>query len=298
MLLADMSSEVPHIIARRTIGTRIGEGLAEQGRLRDDAMSRTLDAIDDLKHEIDDRYDVLVCISTSALRRASNGAAFSRRIEEIAGEPLRILSGEEEARASFIGAVRSANDALRSHGVVDVGGGSTEYAIGADDEPRLVNSYEIGAVRLTEKVPALDGKRGVVDTASREKARAVAETVLEPIRSVPRVEEVLCVGGSATTVIAVLHNGQDTGNDVFARADLARAFGRLCGLELEARKRLPGMEPQRADILPAGIMILDVVLACTGRDRGRVARGDLLLGTLLQERDRRSADDAKERSSP
>jgi exopolyphosphatase/guanosine-5'-triphosphate,3'-diphosphate pyrophosphatase len=297
MLLADMVPLVPHVEAQRTIGTRIGEGLAEEGLLRDDAIARTLDAIGELKREIDGRYDVLLCISTSALRRASNSQEFARRIEELTGEPLQILSGELEARGSFIGAVASANDAAHTHGVVDVGGGSTEYAIGAGDDPQLMSSYEIGAVRLTEQFPSLAGAHGRVDWRSRNGARAAVSAVLEPLRSLPPVEEILCVGGSATTAFAVLHAGEANGDESFTLQDLARIFDQLCGLELEARKRLPGMRPQRADILPAGVLVLDVVLAFTGHERGRVARGDLLLGTLLQERERRSADDARERPS-
>jgi exopolyphosphatase / guanosine-5'-triphosphate,3'-diphosphate pyrophosphatase len=297
MLLADMCASLPRVEAQRTIGTRIGEGLVEEGALRDDAIARTLDAIQELKAEIEGRYDVLVCIATSALRRASNRQTFARSIEALTGEPLRILSGEEEARASFLGAVRSADGRAHSHGVVDVGGGSTEYAIGAGDEPQLANSYEIGAVRLTENVPALTGANGPVDSSSAANARALVRSILEPLPSLPHVDEILCVGGSATTALAVLHPGETDAGDAFTRDDLKRVFDLLCGLELEARKRLPGMRPQRADILPAGVIILDVVLELTGHDGGRIARGDLLLGTLLQERERRSADDARERPS-
>lgn len=292
MLLADMRMPLPRIMAQRTIGTRIGEGLREEGMLRGDAIARTLDALEELKDEIAGRYDVLVCIATSALRRAGNSQEFIGRAEALTGERLRVLSGEEEARNSFIGAVRSANGVAHSHGVVDVGGGSTEYAIGAGDEPQIANSYEIGAVRLTERLPALAGREGSVDASSRKMARAMVMKALEAIPSLPFVDEILCVGGSATTALAVLHpNGTDS-DDLFTRGDLFRIIDLLCALELEARKRLPGMRPQRADILPAGALILDAVLELTGHDRGRVARGDLLLGTLLQERQRRSADDA------
>jgi exopolyphosphatase / guanosine-5'-triphosphate,3'-diphosphate pyrophosphatase len=295
MLLADMAPMQPRIEAQRTIGTRIGQDLRESGELREDAIERTLDAVGQLKHEIDGQYDILLCIATSALRRASNGRRFAQRFEAIIGERLRVLSGEEEARGSFVGAVRAANGMAHSHGVVDVGGGSTEYAAGVGDEPQLANSYEIGAVRLTENLPALDGRHGPVDLPSRKKARAAAASVLQPLRSLPPVEEILCVGGSATTAIAVLHPGDADDRDAFTREDLMRILDLLCGLELEARKRLPGMRPQRADILPAGVIILDAVLELSGHDRGRVARGDLLLGMLLQEQERRSADDARER---
>jgi exopolyphosphatase/guanosine-5'-triphosphate,3'-diphosphate pyrophosphatase len=291
MLLADMQPEVPRTEAARTIGTRIGEGLRERGELREDAMARTLDALSELKSEINGHYDRLVTIATSALRRAKNGDAFAGRLQAITGVPLRILSGEEEAAASFRGAVGSLGDSAASHGVVDVGGGSTEYALGSGCLPELARSYEIGAVRLTERFPKLAGNAGVVDAASRDGAYEEARTILEPMRALPRAERIACVGGSATTTLAILGGGTATASE-FVREDLRELFERLCDTVLEARKRLPGMRPQRADILPAGIIVLDAALESTGHDRAVVAPGDLLLGTLLQERERVSADEA------
>jgi exopolyphosphatase/guanosine-5'-triphosphate,3'-diphosphate pyrophosphatase len=294
MLLADMGPQIPHIEAAETIGTRIGEGLGTEGELRSDAMARTLDALRDLRERLEGRYEYLTCIATSALRRARNGDAFAASVAELTGAPLRVLTGEEEARASFEGAVDSASCEERVRAVVDVGGGSTEYAIGRH-VPDTVNSYEIGAVRLTEHFPALAGKCGPMDAQTREAAHATAREALRAIALLPKVEEVLCVGGSATTALAVMAGG-DNGEkrDDLTRDDLQRLFVQLCGMDLEARKRLPGMRPQRADILPAGIVILDVVLESAGLSRGRVAPGDLLLGVLLQERERRTRDERAE----
>ncbi|MGB6951163.1 MAG: hypothetical protein WBE15_04380, partial [Candidatus Cybelea sp.] len=154
LLLADVEPEKPRIEVARSTGTRIGEGLGERGHLADEAMARTLDAIAQLQRAIRGHYVRLFAISTSALRRADNGEAFAQRVQEMLGVPLRILSGEEEAIASYRGGL-TAFGALRGEraGVLDVGGGSTEYAAGTSTEPESVISCEIGAVRLTEAVP-------------------------------------------------------------------------------------------------------------------------------------------------
>jgi exopolyphosphatase / guanosine-5'-triphosphate,3'-diphosphate pyrophosphatase len=292
MLLVDMRLAIPRVEAARAIGTRIGEGLQQEGELRAGAIARTLEALGALRHEIAGRYDTLVAIATSALRRASNAAAFADEVRASIGAPLRILSGEEEARASFRGAVASAADAASSHGVIDVGGGSTEYALGTDCTPEIVRSYEIGAVRLTERVPELTGKTGSVSGRARTEAYRVAQTILAPMRELPHTDRVLCVGGSATTSAAILGGGTAREPATFSTDDLRLLLNRLCESDLEARKHIPGMRPQRADILPAGVIVLDVTLSSTGHPSATVATGDLLLGTLLQERDRIAGDEA------
>ncbi len=288
MLLADMQPGIPRVEAARTIGTRIGEGLRESGELRADAMARTLDALRQLRREIDGRCDVLVTIATSALRRAQNATAFAAQTHALTGVPLRILTGEEEAAASFRGAVGSLSSAASSHGVVDVGGGSTEYAIGSGCVPELVRSYEIGAVRLTERIPELAGNHGTVGAQARDTAYEAARAVLSPMRTLPKTDRILCVGGTATTSLSICHGDEA----LLSRDDLHALFERLCAIDLEARKRVPGMRPQRADILPAGIIVLDVAFDYAGHSNATVAPGDLLLGTLLQERERVVGDEA------
>ena len=290
MLLADLRATPPHIEAARTIGTRIGEGLGERGRLGDEPMKRTLDALRDLLGDIHGRYQRLVVISTSALRRAENGEEFAQRVKDLTGEPLRIVSGEEEAAASYRGATTMTEIANGTHaGVVDIGGGSTEYATGEGVTPHFTHSYEIGAVRLTETFPALNGSAAPAGNDVVNQARAFARSVLFAVREAPHVEQVLFVGGSATTTAAMLRiaDPSTTANGTsFSRAALAQLFNRLCAIDLEARKQLPGMRPQRADILPAGIILIDSVLELLGHERATVAKADLLLGVLLQEHER------------
>ena len=247
-------------------------------------MARTLDAAGQLLRAMRGHYVRLYAIATSALRRAENGDAFAQRVQDLLRVPLRTLSGEEEAAASYRGALTAFDGQPNQRtGVLDIGGGSTEYAVGDSATPQAVTSCEIGAVRLTEAIPQLSGTG---DAGAVERARAMAREALAPIAECAAVERVALVGGSATTTAAIVRKrptAQST--TMLTRDDLAAALERLVPMTLDERKAVPGMRAQRADILPAGIIVLDEALAAIGQDRAVATTADLLLGVLLQERD-------------
>jgi len=287
VLLADVAPSAPHVDLARSVGTRIGEGQGEDGALGAEPMRRTLEAVKQLHRAIRGHYLRLFAVSTSAVRRAPNAAEFADAVQEILGVPLRILSGEEEAAASYRGALTAFGD-LRGQrvGVIDTGGGSTEYAVGTGFEAERLVSCEIGAVRLTELVPELAGRDGVVDLTTIERARSIARAALEPLGAFPPVDRLAFVGGSATTTAGVVR-GRRAKISSFAmtRADLQKVLVRLCATSLKQRRDIPGIKPQRADILPGGIIVLDTVLDILKRDAAVATAADLLLGFLLQQRD-------------
>jgi exopolyphosphatase/guanosine-5'-triphosphate,3'-diphosphate pyrophosphatase len=291
-LLADMAPAVPHVELARSIGTRIGEGLKERGHLGDEPMERTLDAVRQHMQALRGHYVRMFAIATSALRRADNADEFTRRVSELTGVPVQIISGEDEASASYRGALTMVGakpgEVL---GVVDVGGGSTEYAVGSGDAPDRTISCEIGAVRLTETLPVLAGRDGAVEPGVIEQARSRASDALKPLLTeFPEVTRLALVGGSATTAAAIVRAKRARPDRYeVSRDDLDRTLTRLCAMPLEERKTVIGMQPQRADILPAGIIVLETVLDITRQSRAVATTADLLLGHLLQQRDRRPA---------
>jgi exopolyphosphatase/guanosine-5'-triphosphate,3'-diphosphate pyrophosphatase len=226
-------------------------------------------------------------VATSALRRAENGEEFSQRVQDLLDTPLRILSGEEEAAASYRGALTVLGE-LRGErvGVLDVGGGSTEYATGTSTEPEKVITCEVGAVRVTEAVPRLAGREGAVEEAAVQRARAMARKALEPLTECAAVERLALVGGTATTIAGIVR-GRRTPIHSFdlTGEDLQRGLERLLAMPLEERKKVEGMKPQRADILPAGIIVIETAMEIIGADKAVATSSDLLLGILLQERE-------------
>jgi exopolyphosphatase / guanosine-5'-triphosphate,3'-diphosphate pyrophosphatase len=300
VLLADVEPERPRIELAHSIGTRIGEGVKERGALGEEPMQRTLNAVKAHLRAVRGHYVKLYTIATSALRRAENGEAFTERMHALTGVPVDILSGEQEAIASYRGAI-TVFEPLHGEelGVVDVGGGSSEYAVGSDSSPERTTSCEIGAVRLTENVPLLAGRDGVVDLDTIEHARTLAREALAPIAEFPHVAHLSLVGGSATSVASLIR-GKRTKFDAYeiSRNDLQRALVRLCALSLEERKKLDGIKPQRADILPGGIIVLSTILDLAGHDRATVTTADLLLGYLLQQYDGVRGQDRAGRPGP
>lgn len=283
-LVARFGDGVPETLLHRSTGTRIGEGLRERGHLEEAAMERTLDAISEHARAIREHGTTFAIIATSALRRADNETAFEDRVRALTGTGIEIISGDEEAACSFAGAL-SGIDATAGErfGVLDVGGGSSEYAVGTKEQCERVVSCEIGAVRLTEAFPQLAGTSADISTEILDRARAYARAALEPARQLGRTERLVLVGGSATTAVSLVRGKREFFSYAeLAPADVAGWIGRLASLPLAERKTLPGMNPQRADILLAGLLIIDEMLRMGAHGTTLVSTSDVLLGYLLR----------------
>ncbi len=273
-------------IEHRQTGTRLGEGLRDRGPLAPAAKARTLAAVEAFAAAARTHDASLACIATSAMRRASDAAAFATELEAVTGVPLQILDGRAEAEASFRGA-RYGNGSDGSRvAVLDIGGGSTECAVGRDDRLEAAHSIEIGSVRLTEAFPGLAGNdAGDVARATAREARAFLCSELAAFSQIGRVDRLVAVAGTALTIAAVArgsHVEHVTGTTL-SRATIDETIDTLLGLPLQARRELPGMLPQRADVLAAGGLILSTTLSLT-RVRAAVAESnDLLLGFLLAQ---------------
>ncbi|MBV8245886.1 MAG: hypothetical protein JOZ38_08195 [Candidatus Eremiobacteraeota bacterium] len=292
-LIADFSAKryrffgqpITRVLAQRSVGTRVGEGLQEAGFLGEAPIWRTLDAVESHLDAMAGQFDRLYAIATSALRRAANAHVFTERVRALTSVPLRVLSGDEEARCAFRGAVMSIpHSEEQRFGVLDTGGGSTEYGVGDHDHAERVVSCETGAVRLTEAFPKLaeGGRSGLRKTI--EGARESAREMLAPLASFEAVHDLAVVGGTATTTCSLIRGNRGRFSHMdFTRSELEETFERLVELPLRKRRRLAGMNPQRADILPAGMIVLDAALELTGHDRATVSTTDMLFGFLLLE---------------
>ena len=275
-------------LAAESRGTRIGQGLGADGTLAADARERTLAAIGDYVAIARERgARAIDVVATSALRRAGDAAAFGAEVAGLTGIAPQILSGAEEASFSFLGAT-AARGGQREIAVLDVGGGSSDLAIDTPAHAREAGtvrrtiSCEIGAVRLSERHPALLGA-GPLDEHERNaleaQARSDVARVLAPYAAQRGFAELIVVGGSAFTAAAMVANGMRDGT-AMTRDDCAHLISALLARGLEERKRLPHIRPQRADILPAGLIVIDEACRLLDVDRFTVSEADLLLGYL------------------
>jgi exopolyphosphatase / guanosine-5'-triphosphate,3'-diphosphate pyrophosphatase len=269
-------------------GTRLGTGLQESGRLDPGARVRTLEAVADYMHDVRKLGALVACIATSAMRRAADGVEFTSAVRTLTGAAPHVLSGDEEASYSFLGATQTA-DGDEPIAVLDVGGGSTELAVDVPGQARrqaavaYTCSVEVGAVRLAERHPALLGGTALAP-AERVRvltaARADAAAILAPFARAPRPVRLVAVGGSAFTAAAMVAQATLRDGVTMRAPQRAALLDALLARDLDARKALPLIRPQRADILPAGIAIIDEACRILGVPAATVSVDDLLAGYL------------------
>ncbi len=245
---------------------RLGEGVANSGVLNDSAMARARECLERYVRTAR-RFGIeasgIIAVGTAQARDASNAGGFFRDLEQSLGLRFRILTGEEEARATFLGALPPGSDP-RNAVVMDIGGGSTELvAMPRPDKSISGESLGIGAVRITEKFllsdPVSDAEFWAAEDAIN---RALA--VLKPWRkSLEREGEPLrfvAVAGTAVT-LAMLQLGIEEfradriDGTKITRGDAHRLVEELKWRTVSERKTMPGMEAKRADVILAGALI-------------------------------------------
>ena len=267
-LLADVSGSGFVRLWRDREGTRLFAGLDEKGNLNPDSMDKTVSAVRRMASEARQQgAEKLAVFATSAARDAANGQEFMAAVEREAGVPLRIISGEEEAELSFLGA-SAAVEAERC-GMIDIGGGSTEIAIGTARGLECAFSCQMGAVRLFQKLQ-LNRKE---DMEPVEKA--AGEILAEHLQEFPGLElpeTWVGTGGTFTTLAAMVLGQPWTDrthvHGIAITTGEIRDIGEmLAGMKVEERKLLPGMQPSRADIVVHGICILLGVMEQMGIGR-------------------------------
>jgi exopolyphosphatase/guanosine-5'-triphosphate,3'-diphosphate pyrophosphatase len=240
--------------------TRMGAGLAADGSLRPGTIEAVADVVARFAAEARRRgAEDVVAVATAAAREAPNGAALVAAVRASSGLELRIVDGDEEARLTFAGATAAAGIGPGDEAaVVDIGGGSTEVVVGrVGGELRYGRSFRIGSGRLHDLVqPADPPTAGDLDRARREVEGVLAADL-------PRVALAVAVGGTATAVGRLVGPALDG-----AALDRAAALLRAARSAEVAREH--GLDPERARILPAGLVILQAVAERLG---ARIAVG-------------------------
>jgi len=257
-------------LERRTIITRLGQGVDASGRLADEAMDRVAEAIASYR-EIIDRVGAerVVAVATSAMRDAENGPEFRDYLKSKFGVDARTISGDEEARLTFLGATAGRNDD-RNTVVIDIGGGSTEYVVGrAGEDPTFHTSTQMGSVRFTERFLKSD------PPAQRE-----LQDLAEEVRvMVPEIsaEHAIAVAGTATSLAAI-----DGAEEVHGyRRNLGaceRITAMLAGMPLEDRRNVKGLHPDRAPTIVAGAVILTESVRTLDLGEVEISDRDILHG--------------------
>ena len=280
-LLVDVAGATFKRLRRDREGTRLFAGLDEAGNLDRESMDKTVTAVRRMASEAAQLgAEKLAIFATSAARDAANGAEFMAAVERETGIPLRIISGEEEAELSFLGA--SAAVKAERCGMIDIGGGSTEIAIGTPEGIESAFSCQMGAVRLFRRL-RLERKEDMKPVEV-----AASEILDEKLREYPGLElpeTWVGTGGTFTTLAAMVlsqpwTNRTNVQGTVITCEQIREIGEKLAGMKVEERKQLPGLQPSRADIVVHGICILLGVMGRLGMDRITVSEWGNLDGYI------------------
>ncbi len=271
--------------------TRLGEGVDSAGKLGAEASARTLKAVTEFARLADTHgATVRAGVGTSALRDASDGAEFARRASEIFGGPVEIISGEREAELTFLAVSRDPDLPLEASVIAsDIGGGSSEVVLGDGEKSSFRTSLQLGAVRLTERTQPSDPWT----PEDLARARALADEAVAALPTAALETTFVACGGTAANLAGMALSAPGEGGTladihgfVLSAQTLDRQITTLASLPLAQRKSVPGLEPDRAEVIIAGAILQRALLQHFRLDALTVSVRGLrygLLSSLLQK---------------
>jgi len=280
----------------RTLGrlmriTRLGQGVDATGRLAEEAVERTVAVLHEYRSVLDRHgVDRVRMAATSAARDAANRDDFFAAATAAVGVPPELLGGEEEARLSFLGATAELDPADGPFLVADIGGGSTEFAVGTAGDPDGVLSTDIGCVRLTEKFLHSDPPAPEELSQAFDVVRSHLEDVSRVIPSVADVRRFVGLAGTVATMAAVelglaAYDRARVHHFLLTRAAAEDVFRTLATERRSQRVHNPGLEEARADVIVGGAVILVGILRHFELPACLVSESDILDGLVASLRD-------------
>lgn len=266
--------------------TRLGEGLIPTRLLQDGPRRRSLVVLRRFAEVARSfKAEQVAAVATSAVREAMNREELIVEIARETGLTLRVIDGREEARLTLLGVRHGLRLGSRRVLVVDVGGGSTEFVLAKGEAIEAIVSTGLGVVKLTEQYllsdPPTDGEL--------RRVKEVVGARIDRLRGeLPRLEEAQLVGtaGTVTTLAAIdlalaTYDRQKVQGHCLGLARVMELLARLASLPLRERRRIPGLESGRADVILAGAAIVGASLERLGYKEIRVSDGGLREGILL-----------------
>jgi exopolyphosphatase/guanosine-5'-triphosphate,3'-diphosphate pyrophosphatase len=289
LLVADVAGGRVSPLDRRSTVTRLGRGVDLSGHLSAEAIEDVCAAIGDYVGILEELgAGTVEAIATSAVRDADNGSAFIAELRERFALSARVLDGEEEARATYLGAT---SESLPTEPtlVVDIGGGSTELVVGTGDRVSFHDSLQAGVVRHTERCFS-----GDPPTAEEMEALAadVRSLIAMSVGAGVEVSQGIAVAGTPTSLAAVEmelepYDPSRVHGHVLALPSIQRMLSRLASVPLAERVEIPGLHPDRAPTIVAGVVILIETMRAFELEQIAVSEHDILYGTALAAADHR-----------
>ena len=261
LLIACREGERLYALRRERRGTRLFAGLVN-GALTQQSVQSSVEAVGELAAlaRADGARELFI-FATSAVRDAANGGEFTARAEDVSGARVEIVTGEEEAVLSYLGASEGG-----SCGVIDIGGGSTEFTLGEGSDIFGAVSLQMGAVRMNALQP-IESRADY--RATVERCQALIARDAQALLRLPKRESWVGVGGTMTTLgamerrVALFSMGECEGMSM-TLCEVSAWGDRLAALSIPQRRKIVGLMPQRADIIPSGVAILEAAMRSFG----------------------------------
>ena len=277
------------IITDRAEITRLGEGVDKTGAISSAGAERNFTTMKDyLRLCREMGVDEIVTVGTSALRDAQNGPAFIQRIARELGLELRVLSGEDEARYSYLAVDRGLRLKAEDVLVVDVGGGSTEFIWAKAGALHRSASLNLGSVRLTERFfrsdPPLADERAQMAAAIDPEIRGL---LYQWGREGP-FDVMVGIAGTFTTLAAVMkglknYSHSEVHGSLLTLAEIERQVQLYESKTIAERKQIAGLEPKRADVILAGALLIERIMKLCGMDEVIVSDQGIRYGLLYEK---------------
>jgi exopolyphosphatase/guanosine-5'-triphosphate,3'-diphosphate pyrophosphatase len=278
-------------IVRRSIVTRLGAGVDAESSLSEEGCERVLAVLAEFRGDIDahqgegDEPYPNLAVMTSAVRDARNGREFAERVRVECGLDARILTGEEEARMTFLGAMSGRPSAIEPTVVVDIGGGSTEFIVGVGKTAGFHVSLPAGVVRMSERHIHGD------PPASAELQELASDTRAVYLAGLPEDERTpvrrgIAVAGTATSAAAIdqeldPYDPERVHGYPLLLATVELLLARLADMDEAQRRAVVGLDPGRAPTIVAGMILLSEAMRAFDLDEVQVSEHDILHGGVL-----------------
>jgi exopolyphosphatase/guanosine-5'-triphosphate,3'-diphosphate pyrophosphatase len=282
LLIADIDGSNFREIYRTMEIVRLGQGVDQNKAFHPDAIARTLAAVDLFAQEISKRgVEHIRFCATSATRDATNRELFIDGVKELLGVEPEVISGEEEARLSFIGATKEFASSDAPFLVVDIGGGSTEFVYGHSDV-EFAKSVNIGCVRMTERnIHSDPPKAEEIDNARRDIQEAIA--VAASVVPITKAKTLIAVAGTATSVAASALNLESYDRHLIHLSRVSAEQTHhvaitFAAMNAEQRSHVGFLHPGRADVFAAGSLVLSEIMKATGAKEFVASEADILDG--------------------
>jgi exopolyphosphatase/guanosine-5'-triphosphate,3'-diphosphate pyrophosphatase len=272
---------------RRSHVTRLGHGVDATGKLDPESVERTWRVLTGYRGAIDEhRCEANLAVLTSAVRDASDGPEFAARVRAELELDAKVLSGDEEAQLTFLGAMSGRPAAIQPTVVIDIGGGSTEFVVGTGRTAGFHVSTPAGVVRMSERHIHSDPPRLAELQALREDTRQVFLGHLPEDERAP-VERGIAVAGTATSAASIEQEldpydpARVHGFELLL-ASVELLLARLAEMTEAQRREVVGLHPDRAPTIVAGMILLSEAMNVMGLEKVEVSEHDILYGGALR----------------